>query len=86
MRTTVTLDADVAAAVQAVMRERGMSFKAALNTLVRRSVFGGSASAQPFTVTAFAADLAPGVDLATANRLAAELEDEETLRELELGR
>jgi hypothetical protein len=86
MRTTVTLDDDVAIAVQAVMRERGLSFKAALNTLVRRAVSGRQASAQPFTVTAFAAELAPGVDLTAANRLAADLEDEETLRELELGR
>jgi hypothetical protein len=86
VRTTVTLDDDVVAAVHTVMRERGMSFKAALNALVRRAVFGGQASAQPFTVTAFAADLAPGVDLTTANRLAADLEDEETWRELELGR
>ena len=32
MRTTVTLDPDVAAKLKAVARERGISFKQALNT------------------------------------------------------
>ena len=36
MRTTVTLDADVEAIVRFAMRERGISFEAALNDAVRR--------------------------------------------------
>ena len=35
MRTTVTLDPDVEAKLKATMRERGVSFKAALNDAVR---------------------------------------------------
>jgi hypothetical protein len=36
MRTTVTLDDDAAAAVEALRRERGMGVSAAVNELVRR--------------------------------------------------
>ncbi len=35
MRTTVTLEDDVAAAVQRIARERGLSFEQALNSLLR---------------------------------------------------
>ncbi len=38
MRTTVTLDSDVAAALQRAARERGVSFKAVLNDAVRRGL------------------------------------------------
>src|SRR5437870_9364210 len=38
MRMTVTLDADVAARLKAVARERRISFKQALNTAVRASL------------------------------------------------
>ncbi len=35
MRTTVTMDPDVAAAVRRVRRERGMGFSEAVNELIR---------------------------------------------------
>lgn len=35
MRTTVTLDPDVAALIRRVMKERGLSFREALNSAVR---------------------------------------------------
>jgi hypothetical protein len=38
MRTTVSLDPDVAAAVERLRRERGMGVSAALNDLVRRGL------------------------------------------------
>jgi hypothetical protein len=38
MRTTVTLDADVAKALEAMRRERGLGTSAALNELVRRGL------------------------------------------------
>lgn len=43
MRTTVTLDDDVAKALEQLRRERGLGVSAALNELVRR----GLAAAQP---------------------------------------
>jgi predicted ATPase len=38
MRTTVTLDADVAKALEVMRRERGLGTSAALNELVRRGL------------------------------------------------
>ena len=38
MRTTVTLDKDVAAAIERVRRERGLGFSEAVNELVRKGL------------------------------------------------
>jgi hypothetical protein len=48
MRTTVTLDADVAKALEAMRRDRGLGTSAALNELVRRGLATTSAQARPF--------------------------------------
>ncbi len=84
MRTTVTLDDDVAAAVQRAARERGVSFKDALNTLLRRGLRAAAPTVQPYTVPSRALGLRPNVDLDQALRLAGDLEDEEIVRKLEL--
>jgi hypothetical protein len=84
MRTTVTLDPDVAARLKAVARERGISFKQALNQAVRAGLGAGRRSARRFEPYTQAMGLRPGIDLDRALRLAAALEDEETARRLEL--
>jgi hypothetical protein len=84
MRTTVTLDDDVAAAVQRVASERGLSFKAALNTLLRAGLAPETASSRPYEVPSRPMGLRPGIDLDKALRLAGELEDEETIRKLQV--
>jgi hypothetical protein len=48
MRTTVTLDDDVARAVEQLRRERGLGVSAALNELVRRGLAAASAPPKPF--------------------------------------
>ena len=83
MRTTVTLDDDVVAALRRVERERGVSFKEALNSAVRAGLALGGGPAAPFAVRPFEADVRPDVDLVRANRLLADLEDEEAARDLE---
>lgn len=83
MRTTITLDPDVAARLRALMRERGLSFKEAVNAVLRRGLAEGEAVSRPFRVEARPLGLRPGLDLDRALALAAALEDEETLRELE---
>jgi hypothetical protein len=40
MRTTVTLDPDVEQALRSAMRERGLSFKEALNEAIRTGLMG----------------------------------------------
>lgn len=86
MRTTVTLDDDVVAALQAVMRERGVSFKEALNELVRAGLAVAQAPARPYRLVPSKLGVRPGIDLDRANRLAGELEDAELIRKYELGR
>jgi hypothetical protein len=50
MRTTVTLDPDVEAKLKATMRERGVSFKAALNDAVRAGLDAPASALRPFKV------------------------------------
>jgi hypothetical protein len=85
MRTTVTLDPDLAAKLRALARERGVSFKEALNSTLRRGLASGSGgSKQGYRLMSRRLGLRPGVDLEHALRLAGELEDAETIRKLEL--
>lgn len=83
MRTTVTLDPDVAAKLKQAARERGVSFKEALNTSVRRGLRSAD-SPQAYRVPTRRLGVKPGVDLDRALLLASELEDTETLRKLAL--
>jgi len=83
MRTTVTLDPDVVAALQRAARERGTSFKAVLNDAVRRGLSGGS-TRRRYRTPSRNMGLRTGFDIDKALRLAAAEEDAETLRKLEL--
>lgn len=83
MRTTVTLDPDLAAKLRALARERGESFKETLNDVLRRGLSGGG-KARPYRLKTRALGIRPGVDLDRALGLAGELEDAETIRKLEL--
>lgn len=82
MRTTITLDNDVAERLRVLAHETGLSFKAAVNLVLRRGLAPDTAP-RPFLVQASALGLRPGIDLDKALTLAAELEDEETVRKLE---
>jgi hypothetical protein len=84
MRTTVTLDPDVAAKLKEVARERGISFKEALNGTLRAGFAAGGRGGQPYQVPSRRLGLRPGVDLDKALRLAAALEDEAVVHKLEL--
>lgn len=65
MRTTVTLDDDVAAKLRDRMNHSGATFKEALNNCLRRGLEQPSDTelATPFTVEARSMGLRPGVDL-----------------------
>ena len=85
MRTTVTLDPDVAAKLKEEMREKDISFKEALNTSIRRGLENGrSTPAKPYKVRTTKMGARPGVNLDKALQLAGELEDEEILRKMAL--
>jgi hypothetical protein len=84
MRTTVTLDPDVAARLKAIARERGISFKQALNQAVRAGLGAGRRPAASFKPYTQPMGLRPGLSLDKALGLAAALEDDEILRRLAL--
>jgi Arc/MetJ family transcription regulator len=84
MRTTVTLDADVVAALQRAARERGTSFKAVLNDAVRRGLSSGGAARRRYRTPSRNMGLRAGFDIDKALTLAAADEDAETLRKLAL--
>jgi len=87
MRTTVTLDPDVAAKLKQTARERGISFKEALNANVRRGLQRGEAKPRPYRLPPpQRLEAKPGVNLDKALQLAGELEDAETIRKLRLGK
>jgi hypothetical protein len=82
MRTTITLDADVEALVRRAMRERGLSFKEAVNEALRAGLGAGTAG-PPFE-TPVRSMGTPQVDLTKALALAGQLEDEDLQRKLSL--
>ena len=87
MRTTVTLDDDVAVKLKRLASERDISFKEALNSSVRRGIERGEAKARPYRLPpAQRMEARPGVNLDKALQLAGELEDAETMRKLRLGK
>ncbi len=84
MRTTVTLDPDVEDLVRKAMADRGLSFKQVLNDAVRAGLAprrGGGAYRLKAEHLGRAA-----VPLTKALQLAAELEDDEIVRKLALGK
>lgn len=84
MRTTVTLDPDVEALLRKAMRERGWSFKVALNLAVRAGLSTGSPAARGFRQKTYAMGFHPELGWDKALALAAALEDEEIARKLSL--
>lgn len=86
MRTTVTLDPDVAAKLKQTAREAGISFKEALNTTVRRGFEKSNEKVPPYRVRAQKLGVRPGVNIDKALQLAGELEDAEIIRKMRLGK
>ena len=85
MRTTVTLDSDAEALLRERMRQRGVSFKQALNDAVRESARVTNGPATPFKTPTFELGI-PSVNLDRALQVASELEDDEAVRKLRLGK
>lgn len=86
MRTTVTLDPDVWARLQELARQRGVSFKAAINSALRAGLAldADAGRRRPYRETTRDLGVQPGLDLTKALEMAAALEDEQTIRKLEL--
>ena len=85
MRTTVTLDPDVEARLREVARERGVSFKEALNSAIRAGLMAARGQRE-YVTPARSLGLRAEVNLDKALQMAADLEDAEIVHELERGR
>lgn len=84
VRTTVTLDPDTELLVKRAMRERGLSFKEAINEAIRAGLAPRrEGSAVEFPTFSMGEPL---VDVTKALRLAGELEDQEIARKLAQGK
>ena len=84
VRTTVTLDPDVLEQLKSFAQRRNLSFKAALNDAVRAGLATERGGKRAYRLPARHMGLRPGIDLTHALRLADSLEDEETVRKLEI--
>ncbi|MBA3310014.1 MAG: antitoxin [Nocardioidaceae bacterium] len=83
MRTTVTLDPDVETVIKRVMRERGVTFKEAVNDAIRAGATGpGRPPPKAFPTHDMGE---PIVDVTKALRLAGELEDQDLAARLTRG-
>lgn len=83
MRTTLTLDSDVAQLLEREMARRHLSFKRVVNDALRRGL--GSSSTADFTFPSF--DMGESrIDLTHATRVAADLEDGALATKLAQGR
>ncbi len=84
MRTTITLDPDTRVLVERAMRERGMTFKEAVNAAIRAGLADAPRRAGSYTTPR---ELGPAqVDLTKALDLAGQLEDDVIGRRLSEGR
>jgi hypothetical protein len=85
MRTTVTIDDEVARLLKEAMHRSRSNFKETLNAALRRGLAADSSpqkATKRYVVKARPMGLKAGIDPASFNKLAADLEDEEILRKI----
>ncbi len=82
MRTTLTIDDDLATALKALARDSGKTFKAVVNEVMRRGLMTGEKpipAREPFRVASARRGFLPGIDPLKLNQLVDELEMDEFL-------
>jgi hypothetical protein len=84
VRTTLTLDEDVAKRLEQEVKRRGDSFKSVVNQALRSGLAmnGKPRRLPPFKVKPFRSGLRPGIDPDKLHQLLDELDTEEHLRKL----
>ena len=82
MRTTVTLEADLAARLKEFAHRRRLSFKAALNDVLRRGLTGQSEARKPkrFEVEPHSGGFRRGIDPGKLNQLVDDLAVDDFVR------
>lgn len=88
MRTTLTLDPDVARLIEEEVHRRRKPFKQVVNEALRRGLAprAEGPARRRFRVRPHKTDLQPGIDAGSFNRLADELEDDAIVEKMRNGR
>jgi predicted secreted hydrolase len=86
MRTTVSLDDDVALALKRLAHERDEPFKRVLNETLRAGLGAARRAAEPYRMKPSRLRLRRDIDFTKTMQLAAELEDENLVFKLREGR
>ena len=79
MRTTLTIDDDIAVALKAIARNRGKTFKAVVNDVMRKGLMTGekpTLTQEAFKVASASRGFLPGIEPLKLNQLVDELEVE----------
>jgi hypothetical protein len=84
MRTTLTLDPDVAKLLEEEAHRRRLPWKQVVNDAIRRGLATGAQNRKEkrYRVTSHKTTLRAGIDPASFNKLVDELEDEATMKKL----
>lgn len=81
MRTTLTLDDDVARLIEETTHREKRSTKAVVNDALRRAL--GPQESRPYRAPVFDSALAPGIDVARLNQLSDDLDDDVAIEKLD---
>jgi len=84
MRTTITLEPDVQALIRTAMKERGISFKEALNSAVRAGLTQGRQRRRYFAQKSYSLGADQNFRWDKALEAASAIEDEELSRKFSL--
>ena len=84
MRTTITLEPDVQALIRTAMKERGISFKEALNSAVRAGLMQSKQRRRRFVQKSFSLGREQNFRWDKALEIATAIETEELIRKLSL--
>lgn len=84
MRTTITLEPDVEALIHTAMKERGISFKEALNSAVRAGLTQGRSKRRYFAQKSYSLGSDQNFRWDKALEAATAMEDEELARKFSL--
>ena len=88
MRTTLTLDSDVARLLTEEAHRQRKPFKQVVNEAIRKGLAPSTAAARQgvFRVRPHRTSLRPGIDVASFNKLVDELEDDAVIEKLRAER
>lgn len=87
MRTTLTLDPDVARLLAEEAHRQRKPFKHIVNEAIRKGLAPGARrTARPYRVRPHKTRLRPGIDAHAFNRLADELDEEASVLKMRAGR